>query len=61
MKFDVFPDVLIKPFSICTLMGDSLVAKRGYMGCDIILPNRVTLVDLVELDMFLILKSSLVW
>ena len=28
-----------------------MVAKRVYKGCPISLPNRVTLVDLIELDM----------
>jgi len=32
-------------------VGDSIVAKRVYRGCPISFPNRVTLVDLVELDM----------
>ncbi|KAH0709324.1 hypothetical protein KY284_010751 [Solanum tuberosum] len=51
MKFDMFPDVLGKPFSVSTPVGDSIVAKRVYRGCPISLPNRITLVDLVELDM----------
>ena len=33
-------------------MGDSIVAKRFYRNCPVVLPNRVTLVDLVELAMF---------
>lgn len=32
-------------------MGYSVVPKRLYMECPVMLPNRVTLVDLVELDM----------
>ncbi|XP_069145969.1 uncharacterized protein [Solanum lycopersicum] len=51
-KFDVIPDVLIEPFPVCTLMGDSVVAKRVYRKCPVMLPNRVTLADLVENDMF---------
>ena len=51
-KFDVLPDVLVEPFSICTPMGDSIVAKRVYRKYPVMLPNRVTLGDLVELDMF---------
>ena len=49
-KFNVLPDVLIEPFSIITPMGDSVVAKRAYISYPIIFPSRVTLVDLVELD-----------
>ena len=51
-KFDVLPDVLIELFSVCTLMGDSVVAKRVYRKCLVMLPNRVTLFDLAELEMF---------
>ena len=32
-------------------MGDSVIAKRVYISCPILLSNRVTLVDLVEQDM----------
>uniref|UniRef100_M1DCD2 Gag-pol polyprotein n=1 Tax=Solanum tuberosum TaxID=4113 RepID=M1DCD2_SOLTU len=51
MRFDVLPDVLLEPFSISTLVGDSIVAKRVYRKCPVSLSHRVTLVDLVELDM----------
>ena len=30
MRFDVLPDVLLKPFSISTRIGDSILAKRVY-------------------------------
>ena len=33
-------------------MGDSVVAKRFYWKFHVMLPNRVTLFNLVELDMF---------
>lgn len=36
---------------VSTLIGDSVVAKRVYKGCPISFPNRVTLVDLIVLDM----------
>ena len=32
-------------------MGESVVAKRVYRNCPIMLPNRVSYVELVELDM----------
>ena len=51
MKFDILPDILDEIFSVSTPVGDSVVAKRVYKGCPISLPNRVTLVDLIELDM----------
>ena len=49
--FDILPDVLIEPFSVCTPMVDSIIPKRVYRKCLVMLPNRVTLVDLVEFDM----------
>ena len=51
-KFDVLPDVLIEPSSVCTPMGDSVVGKRVYKECPVMLPNRVSLADLVEFDIF---------
>ena len=33
-------------------MGDSVGARRVYRKCPVMLPNRVTFVDLEELDMF---------
>ena len=34
-----------------TLVGESVIAKKVYRSCPILLPNRVSCVDLVELDM----------
>ncbi|WMV09711.1 hypothetical protein MTR67_003096 [Solanum verrucosum] len=51
MYVDVLPDVLIDPFSVSTLIGESIVAKRVYKSCPVSLSHRVTHVDLVELDM----------
>ena len=45
-KFDILLDVLIESFYVCTPMGDSVVAKRVYRKCPIMLPNRVIIVDL---------------
>ena len=36
---------------VTTLVGDLVVAKSVYINCPIMLPNRVTHVELVELDM----------
>ena len=49
--FDALSDVLIKRFSFITPMGECVVVKRVYWKFLIILPNKLTLVDLVELDM----------
>ena len=34
-----------------TPVGESVVSKRVYKSCPIMLPNRVSYVELVELDM----------
>ena len=36
---------------VSTPMGESIVCKRVYRNCPIIFPNRVTYVELVELNM----------
>ena len=41
-----------EPFIVSTPVGESVVAKRLYRNCPILLPNRVTHVELVELYMF---------
>ena len=51
VEFDVLPDVLVEPFSVFTLVDESVVSKRFYRSCPILLSNRVTLDYLVELDM----------
>ena len=51
MKLEIIPDILDEPFWISTLVGDSVVVKRLYKVFPISLPNRVILLDLVELDM----------
>ena len=38
-------------FMVSTLVGESVVANRVYRNCSIMLPFRVTHVELVELDM----------
>lgn len=50
--FYMLPDILVEPFSVTTLVGDSVVAKRVYRSYLISLTNKDTLVDLVERDMF---------
>jgi len=39
------------PFSVPTLVGDSVVAKKVYRDCVVSIGDRETLVDLIELDM----------
>ena len=45
-----FPNILNGPFMITTSVGKSVVGKRVYRNCLIMLSNRVTHVELVELD-----------
>ena len=45
-KLDLLPNVLVEPFSVHTPMGDSVVAMRVYSKCPMMLPNRVTIVNL---------------
>ena len=41
-NFDVILDILIEPFSLTTLVGDSVAARRVFRSCPISLPNRFT-------------------
>lgn len=51
IRFNVSLQVLFEPFSIYTLIRDSLVSKRVYRRCPLSLSNIVTLMDLVKLHM----------
>ncbi|WP_353806174.1 hypothetical protein, partial [Acinetobacter baumannii] len=44
-------DILNEPFIVTNPVGESVVAKRVYRNCPIMIPNRVTHVTIVELDM----------
>ena len=50
-NFEILCDILNEPFDVCTPVGESVVAKRVFRNCPIMLPNRVSYVELVELDM----------
>ena len=50
-KFEILSGILNEPFLITTMVGESVVVKRVYRNCPIMLPNRVNHVELVELDM----------
>ena len=50
-KFNILLDILHEPFIVSTLVGESVVTKRVYRNCPIMLPNRVSYVELVELNM----------
>lgn len=48
---DTLPDILHEPFLVCTLVDDSDVKNMIYKNCPIIFRNRVSNMDLLELDM----------
>ncbi|KAH0679067.1 hypothetical protein KY284_020152 [Solanum tuberosum] len=52
MNFDVLLEKLSDPFSVSTLVGESIRAKRLYHDCPISVNHKSTMADLVELDMF---------
>ena len=47
-NFEILPDILHELFIVTTPVGESVVAKRVYRGCSIMMLNRVSYVDLVE-------------
>ena len=51
-QFDILPNISNERFMVSTLVGESVVSRRVYRNCPIMLSNRVTYVELVELDMF---------
>jgi len=51
MIFEILPEVLIEPFSVSTLVGESVVGKIVYRSCPVSLSYKITLVDWIELDM----------
>ena len=50
-KFDVLPNNLNELFMVTTPVGESVVEKSVYRNCSIIFSNRVSQIELVELDM----------
>ena len=59
-KFYIFPDILHQPFTVSTIGGEPVVSKSVYRYCPIMFPNRVSYVELVELDI-IDLMSFWVW
>ena len=49
--FDVLPEQLLETFSVCTYVGEFILAKRVYHDFPISINHKNTMVDLVELDM----------
>ena len=51
VQFSVSLETLSEPFSISTLVSDPVIARRVYKNCPVIVSQKVTSADLVELDM----------
>ena len=45
------PDILIEPFLVTTSVSFFVIAIISYRKCPIMLPNRVTVVELDDIDM----------
>ncbi|XP_070047357.1 uncharacterized protein [Nicotiana tomentosiformis] len=51
LDFGFDPEQLLEPFSVSTPVGDSVIASRVYRDCVIIIQDRETTADLIELEM----------
>lgn len=47
--FGVSLEILVEPFSVSTLINTSIIARRVYKNCLIIISQKITSVDLMEL------------
>ena len=50
-KFKRTLELLVKTFEVTTPNGESIIATRVYNNCIVIVCDRETLADLVDLDM----------
>ncbi|XP_070010155.1 uncharacterized protein [Nicotiana sylvestris] len=51
MEFGIEPEQLHEPFSVSTLVGEYITAARVYRGCVIMVLDRDTTADLIQLGM----------
>ncbi|KAF3666398.1 hypothetical protein FXO38_09090 [Capsicum annuum] len=51
VHFSFSPESISDPYSICTPVGESIIATKVYRHCVVSILHRETLVDLIELDM----------
>ncbi|WMV45500.1 hypothetical protein MTR67_038885 [Solanum verrucosum] len=51
VNINVSPETLSEPFSVSTLVGDPIIAKRVYINCHVTVSQKITSVDLVKLEM----------
>ncbi|XP_075108932.1 uncharacterized protein LOC142180763 [Nicotiana tabacum] len=50
-KFVIEPEKLCEPFEVSTPVGESVIARYIYKGCPVKVRHRLTVADLVELEM----------
>ena len=50
VQFNVNPETLSEPISVSTPVGDPVIARRVYKNCPVIVSQKVTSADLVELE-----------
>ncbi|XP_070010562.1 uncharacterized protein [Nicotiana sylvestris] len=50
-NFGIEPEKLCEPFEVSTLVGKSVIARCIYKGCPVKVHHRLTVADLVELEM----------
>ncbi|XP_075096267.1 uncharacterized protein LOC142174380 [Nicotiana tabacum] len=50
-KFGIEPEKLCEPFKVSTPVGESVIARYIYKGCPVKVCHRLTVADLVELEM----------
>ncbi|XP_070007500.1 uncharacterized protein [Nicotiana sylvestris] len=50
-KFGVEPELISKPLAVSTPIGDSMIARRVYRGCIVMICSRQTSENLFELEM----------
>ncbi|XP_070039485.1 uncharacterized protein [Nicotiana tomentosiformis] len=50
-KFGVEPELISKPLALSTPIGDSVIARRVYTGCTVMICSRQTSTNLFELEM----------
>ncbi|XP_070013394.1 uncharacterized protein [Nicotiana sylvestris] len=50
-KFGIEPEKFCEPFEVSTPVGESVIARYIYKGCPVKVRHRLTVADLVELEM----------
>ncbi|KAF3653003.1 putative ribonuclease H protein-like [Capsicum annuum] len=51
VKFGVSPKILVEPFSVSNPVVKSIIARWVYKNCSVMVSHKITLVDLIELEM----------